>query len=326
MAATWIQFDPSELYPDELASVAEVCQSTAETLAIGVRFLADATRVAAVFAQSFTDLNKALIESTQALIDAAVQQLQSGIYWTFHIPGSFTQKLTPTRWLSELAYSFDDRMDPERPILPTKQFVGALVLCGTTESYPLLIENFRALFDLFNKFIATEEQTQHWQDPGSPWDVIPGIGQAPNWGNMILSDLVPPIGDLVRTLLGFRDQISAASSNLLDEYATFLDLKADQLEDISNKLDEILQQLENFLNFEGAWLLPIYGEFDTDDIQLILTNSIGGPLDVEGANYTGGCMFLAAGGLDPQTAADNLFDLFGVPKETTELPDVEDEG
>jgi hypothetical protein len=324
MTAKWIQFDPSKLYPSGVAAVASVCQTTAETIAKDVRFLATATELAALFSQSFIDLNEATIKSTTELIDAAIQQLRSGVYWTFHIPGAFTQTLPPSRWLSDLAYSLDDRMDPERPILPTKQYMSAIVICGTTESYPLLIENFRALFELFNKFIATEEQTQYWQDPGSPWDVLPGVGQAPNWGNMILSDLVPPIGDLVRVLTGFRDQITSASPSLLQEYADFLNLKADELEKIADKLDEILQQLENFLNFEGAWLLPIYGEFDTDDLQLILTNSEGGPVDVEGANYTGGCMFLAAGGLDPQTAADNLFDLFGLPKVLTELPEVEE--
>lgn len=321
MTAKWIQFDPSALFPDELKAVAVVCQNTANTLAPLVRFLADATKLAATFAQNFLDPQAGIIKATQDLIYAAVQQLIStGVYWTFHIPGSFTMRLTPSRWLSELAVSFDDRMDPERPIMPTKGFVGALVICGTTESYPQLIENFRALFELFNKFVAPVEQTDNWQDPGNPWDVIPGVGQAPNWGNKTLGELVPPINDLAQTLLGFAAQITAASSSLLSEYADFLDLKADELEKIAAKLDEIVKQLEGFLDFKGAWLLPIYGEFDSDDIQNILTNSEGGPLDEPGNNYTGGCMFLATGG----TSADALFDLFGIFKEETQLPELEE--
>jgi hypothetical protein len=316
MPARWIPFNPSGLVPEGIVEVAETAQSTAETLATGVRVLADATRVAALFAQNFTDLNKALIEETKQLIYTAVQQLvQTGVYWTFYIPGAFTQRMPPSRWLRDVAYSFDDRMDPERPILPTRGFVGAIVLMGSNESYGSLIENFRALFALFRKFIAPVEQTMYWQTPGTPWDIQPGVGLAPNWGNMTLGDLVPPIGDLVRVLLGFADQISAAESNMLDRYAAFLDAKADNLIAIAEKIEEILLQLAALLDIDGVWLLPIYGEFNSQDIQQILTTTEGGPMENTTHRYSAGCMFLSTGG----TSAEALFNMFGIAAEITDF-------
>jgi len=258
----------------------------------------------------------------QEAILAAVQQLtQTGIFWAFHMPPSFSSTLPPWQWLSDLAYSLDDRMDPERPILPTRQQVGAIAVVATVEDYADLFRRFRALFDLFNKLIASEDQVNRWVEYDNPFEVVPGVGKAPNWGNQTLSDVIPPLGDLADKLVDFANQITTARTGLLQDFADFLRTKANILQQIADEVEEILELLVSLLDFEGAWLLPIYGEFNTEELQDLIRTAEGGPLDVEGAEYTAGAMFLATGLVDFQgstwEAADALFDLFGLPKEAT---------
>jgi len=320
MAAEWIEFDPSAIFPDEMAALVSAVEDTVDALVPAIQLLADAVRVAALFAQDLVDAQEAVISAMQDAIYQAVQQLtQTGIFWTFHMPVSLAGPIEPYTWLNDLALSFDDRMDPERPILVTPAFVGAVAVAVTTVDYADLFKQFRALFDLFNKLIASADQVDHWYDDDNPFEVIPGVGKAPNWGNMTLVDVIPPIADLVDLLLSFADSISAARSGLLDDFADFLDQKAAIFQQIADQIEEILDTLLSLLDVSGAWLLPIYGEFDTEDIKTLLRTAEGGPLGVSGASYTAGVMFLATGGTSSSVAADALFDLFGLAKEVTEI-------
>ncbi len=328
MAAQWQNFNPLDLVDDEIQDVVTFCMDTAETLGESLQFLADAVGIAATFTQDLVDINKLIIEETQELIYAVVQALtQTGVYWTWYMPPSFTQKVPPSKWLSDMAKSFDDVMDPDRPMLPTRAFVGAVCVVVTGRSWNELFKLFREFFALFRKVIAQEVQTDGWGTLGDPFVVIPGVGKEPNWGSMTLLDVIPPIGDIVRLLLGFADQITAARSGLLETFADFLSDKADVLLSLSDKFQQILDELESLLQFEGAWILPIYGEFDSGDIQNILQHTEGGPEDLSGMDYTAGVMLLSNGGttggeaVDPVIAAGNLLTLFGLPLDLTVLPE-----
>lgn len=319
MAAKWSEFNPAGIIPEELADLAALAQDTAETLATGVEALATVVDIAAIFTQDFADIQAILIDETREAIFQAVQQLtQTGVFYTWYLPASFTTVLPPHQWLQDMAYSFDDKADPERPIITQKAFVGAICLTVTGDNFSDLLSQFRGLADLFNKLIATETQVDSWLGPEDPFVVVPGVGQAPNWGNMTLSDVIPPIGDLVKELLAFAESITAARSGLLATYAQFLRDKAEVLRAISDSLKEILASLLSLLSIKGAYVLPIYGEFDSEEIKQLLTGSQGGPTEVEGSRFTAGLMLLATGGTSSSESADALFTLFGLPKDLTD--------
>lgn len=322
----WINFNPQDIFPDELVESAENIQDTAEALADGVQILADVTRVAATFAQDFSDPQKTLIEEAQnAIYEVTDQLIKTAIYWCWHIPPSFNSRISIEQWLSDMSYSFDDYMDLERPKIKKTEKTGALCIVGTSDKYEDLLDSFRGLFNLFSKLIASEEQTNRWPTPSDTITVSTGVGKEPNWGNMVLLDLISPMGDLTRVLTGYAETISPAKSGLLDSYADFLDQKADFLLNISQSLEDILNTLNTLLDFEGGWVLPIYGYYDTSDLQYILRNTTGGPTDVENSEYTGGVMLLATGGTQTFDYADALFDLFGISTEGLEVDIPEEE-
>jgi len=322
MTAAWIEFNPADIFPTGMVEVIEQVGTTVDALVPAIEFLESVARTAALFSQDLIDAQEAVITAMQETIYQITQQLtQTGIFWTFHMPVSLAATLPPEQWINDMAYSFDDRMDPERPILPTPAFVGAIAVACTVENYEDLFNLFRGLFDLFKRLIASEDQVARWFNDDNPFEVIPGVGKAPNWGNMTLVDLIPPIADLTQLLLSFADAISAARTGLLTQFADFLAQKAALLQQIADQITAILDTLQALLDIEGAWLLPIYGEFDMEQIQNLLRSSEGGPLDSVGAEFTAGLMFLATGGTSSPVAADALFDLFGVAKNVTEYPE-----
>jgi len=319
----WKQFDPTLLFP---SSIQDALDSSgvidlANTLGTALDAMSYAIDVASTFIGGFTDIHGALIQSVQDALWAVVQQLlETGIYSTFHMPRSQIATLPPLQFTYDLAMSLDDTFDPNRPILvDPSAYVGAIVICGTTNNYRDLIYQYRSMFETFKKKIADATQIGRWLTREDPWETHVGVGMAPNWSSIKLGEVVPPIGDLAREILSFSDTLTSAMAgqDIYESFAGILSEKADQLREFSEGILAILASIQSMLDWEGAFVLQVYGQGDAAWLQNILTTARGDLYEVENANFTAGAMFLATGGTT--APVDLLMDLFGLPKELMEL-------
>jgi len=312
--AEWVSFDPSTLYPSDIASLVSSINTTGEAIASALDLAANVVDVAALFVQGFQDAQAVVINTLQSLIASAVQQLtQTGIYMLVNASTSF--KATPSfnQWMQALSTSIDDSYDENRPILVDPYaYVGSVTIVGVNSDYFRLMSLFRQLFELFGALVPTSAEILAWPTVGEAFEVIPGVGKAPDWNSKKLSAVVPGIDTLVTTLLGYSNSISAAASasSIYTNFAGQLRDKATLLRAIGATLQAALDTLAGALTMEGAYVLPVYGQGDGDWLQSQWLGATGGPCSVSGDTYCAGISFLAMGGTT--APADALFSLFGI--------------
>lgn len=328
MAAEWQNFAVADLFPQEMADAIDQVQSTADTLGAALDIAASIMDLVGTFVSSTADLNEAIIDSMQALIDSLIQQLLgTGVYMLTHIPDTFALRVNPQRWLVEVSYSLNDVFDPNVPLLVDPfAYVGGLVVLGVGPDFRELMKQFRALFELFGALIASIEQLDDIVLPGETPTVIPsGVGKAPNWESITVAKLVPGIGTIVEQLRSFSQFIEKAKrgNELYERFGNLLRNKANALRAIADAIQQALDDIAAALDVAGAYILPIYGQMDKRTLQAVLLTSEGGPLDLGDNQFAAGFMFLAQGGTT--APRDVLFDLFGVAKqETAELQALKD--
>lgn len=309
----WIQFDPVQLIPTDLADLAEEAATVGDTLGTILETAATVLDVVSLFVQGYQDAQKALVEALQDAIYAVTQQLtQTGVYWLVHVPASRKIRSDPEYWLSDVAKSLDDVYDENRPILvDPSAFVGCIAVMGTTQSFDDLYIQFQKLFLLFGALVPDEITVSSWPSIGDPFTPVPGVGQAPDWGSKRIADLVPDTGRIVDVLNDFADSITAAAG-ASDIYGLFGDLlrqKADILREIGDTVDAIIAAITENTDFGGAYLLPIYGQGDSEWLKSQLAESTGGPMDLD-TDYSAGMVFLTTGATT--AGPDLLFDMFGL--------------
>lgn len=315
----WQKFDPSKLIPEDMKSLAADISDTTEKLAIAMDVLSDVVRVASNFSSNMVDVNAVIIKAAQDLINSIFQQLtQTGIYWLAHMSPSVSYTLPPAQWLAEVATSLDDRLDERAPILEDEHaFVGAVVIAATSTNLKDLFDAYEGMFNLLGIALANFGSLGNIPRFGEAFTITPGVGRAPNWHSKKVADIVPGMSDLAETMLGFVNMLAGppSSGGILEAFADSLNDKAQRFLALGTTLKAVLDTMALILNFDGAFILPIYGQGDKEWLQGQIMNSSGGPLDEKDANYTAGGVFLAtAGSTAPR---DVLFNLFGLSTEET---------
>lgn len=309
--AEWESFDATGVIPDEIISVAEDAADLAAVLGPILDTAADVVDLAALFVQGYNDAQKAAIEAFQDLLLSTVQQLlTTGVYMLPHVPASWKLNTTPNSWLRAVTRSLDDVYDENRPILVDPYaYVGCVVVMTSVPNYPNL---FGKLLRLFGLLIPSNDQVNAWPTPYDEFQVIPGVGQAPDWMSKRIADFVPQVGELVDVLLNFSDSVTAAAaaSDIYGRFAEQLRQKAIILNQIAATVDEIVASLEESTDFTGAFVLPIIGQGDKAWLQNEILTATGGPHDLEYVNYSAGITFLTTGGTS--APAELLLSLFGL--------------
>jgi hypothetical protein len=315
--AEWQSFNPSDLIPSEIVGLASACSTVGDQLAIVLDTAAMVLDVAKNFVSGFSDPLATVTEALQDLILSMVQAFtQTGIYMLKHAPLSAKIPATPSRWLRDVAYSLDDLYDEERPILVDENaYVGAVVFLATSQYYKDLMSLFNNMLKLFGMVGPTLDQIASWKNVGDPLLVIPGVGRAPDWESKRMIDFMPDLGKIVDLFLNFSNSVAAAqdASSLYGLFADQLSMKAEALRAISDDVTSLVEKLTENMGFEGAYMLPIYGQGDKTWLQQQLVNSTGGPMDLPDAQFSLGVVFLATGGTSEP--ADLLFTLMGLETE-----------
>ena len=315
----WQQFDPTDLFPADVSSALGNLGDVVDALATGLSGLGLVVDTIATFASGMDDINQLLISQAQTLINGLFQQLtQTGVYWLFHASPSVSYEMTPSNWLVQVSASLYDRMDENRPILvDPNAYVGAVVVMATSENLNDLLTEFYQMLELLQRTFATLGQIQDWPELDEQFTVVPGVGKDPNWEQKAVVDIVPGLAEIAEKMTSFANSLfgPTAAGDIYSAFADALTSKASYLTGFVAEIETLLNTISVILNFEGAFVLPIYGQGDADWLSAQLQNSTGGPMDVEDANYSVGAMFLCTGGTS--TPVDVLFDLFNLPKEVT---------
>lgn len=315
--AEWKSFNPSDLMPNEIMDLASTCSSVGDQVATVLDAAATVLDVIKNFVSGYNDPLASVIDSLQDLIMSTVQQFtQAGVYMLKHVPLSSKIPASPTKWLYDVASSLDDVYDENRPILvDPNAYIGAVVFMATSQYYKDLMSLFYGMLRLFGLAGPTEDQIAAWKDIGVDIPIVPGVGRAPDWESKRMIDFIPELGTLADLLINFSLGIAAAqgASDLYSMFADQLAAKAEALRSIADDAASIASKFEQNMGFEGAYMLPIYGQGDKEWLQSQLINSTGGPRDIRGAQFSLGVVFLATGGTS--TPADLLFTLIGLSTE-----------
>lgn len=314
--AEWVTFEPSSLIPSEIIDLASSCSTVGDQIASVLDAAATVLDVIKNFVTGYNDPLGAVIDSLQDLIMSTVQAFtQTGIYMLKHVPLSPKIPASPLKWMLDVAYSLEDLYDQNRPILvDPNAYVGAVVFMATSEYYKDLMSLFRGMLSLFGLLGPTAAQVSSWKTLGEIIPIVPGVGRAPDWESKRMIDYIPELGMLADLFINFSLSISAAqsASDLYGLFADQLAAKAAALRSIADDVQSILDRFETNLGFEGAYMLPIYGQGDKAWLQQQLLSSTGGPMDLRDAQYSLGVMFLTTGGTSEP--ADFLFTLMGIAR------------
>lgn len=298
--AEWQQFDPTDLLPTYITDALDEITQANDFIEAGLRGLETAIEILKIFIQGISDLNQIYVDAARALITSIIQQLtQTGVYSIFHVTPSVSKILTPRQWLSQVGSSLYDRMDERRPILVDPYaYVGATVIMGTSENLRDLFDKFYNLMDMLKNLLGKLGQSANWNDIGSEFEVVPGVGKIPNWRSVKIVDIIPYLDVIVEKLISYANSILGPSdaSSIYDEYLQQINEKIDYIVGFAKSIEDIVNLISVILNFEGAFILPIFGQGDAAWLINEMTTSVGGPMDVQDANYTVGGMFLVTGG------------------------------
>jgi hypothetical protein len=312
--ATWITLDPGNLIPSSIEELSDACSTVGDTVATVLETSADVLDIVKNFVSGYDDALSTTVGTLQNLIADTIQQFtQNGIYLLKHAPPSFKYETSPRTWLRQVSRSLDDRYDENRPILvDPNAYVGAVVLMGTSNSFKDLYAAFGNLLRLLGMLVPSEDQIDKWPTVGELFEVVPGVGQAPDWESKRLVDYIPKLGEIADLFLDFSDSVSTAATaaDIYSRFADQLRLKASTLREISTRVSELVEEITQFLGFSTVHLLPIYGQGDSEWLKDQLQNSTGGPLEDEGAEHSFGVVLLATGATS--TPAELLFSLMGL--------------
>lgn len=326
MPAKWYPFDPIALLPEEVLNAAEVLNDEAVTILTTILDVAAAALdIAKMLVDAVASAQTAVVMAIYEVIDAIIQTLtQSGFYMLIHYPGSFSTTLTPENWFSVVRNSFDDSNDSNRPILVSSTYLASFTIMGTSESLaPLIGEGFSNVFNAFNGLCASLDQINSWPVPYDPFIVNKGVGQIPNWMGKRFCDFIPGLSDLAEELKSLKGLLAPPSttSDLFSQFAEILRDKAEIIRGYAEKIQNIIDMISAILGFKGNYVLPVAGTFTKDELLSVWQNSTGGPMDIEGANFTAGITFLAVGAAD----ASSLISLFQAACSGADLSAIEEE-
>jgi len=314
--AKWIQFNPAELFPQEISRILESIQALVDILNPLITAASSLLEVVAgsmINAQNAQEIAvQAAYDAIELLINSIIQALtQTGVYKLTYFTPSFSHYITPAQWLSSVGESLFDKADERRPILidPDAE-VGAIIVLATADNLKTLMENFNSFFSLLQGLVASLSQIATWPSYPEEFQVIGGVGKEPNWSSIKIADIIPGLNQICDMIIGMINNLlpPSSSSDLLNAAILILADKIAKLQAFLTKIANVIQIINTIMTFEGVFLLPVRGTGDAAWLSGEWTGSTGGPLEVPNATYTVGGVFLVTGGTD----ADTLFSFFGL--------------
>ena len=325
--AKWIDIDLEKLLPKALESLIDKVAGLATQVAEALKVLGTIVSIIGAFIQGVTAL---LASAIQLLLDAINDFLEdllsTGVYVCAHVPTSLALAREPDIWLEDIAASFDDLSDNERPLFSEDAYVGGLVIMAGAP-------NFQDLWALLGKLLALFNFDFEY----APTDMTPeenlakgGTGRQPDWESTNLGELIPPLRDVIHTLqegLGMLSVLPEAA-NAVSQFGDWLKKKGEKLENLATDLENLIMNLIEAIKQTGLYGLPIAGKGGSTLLQGELRWSVlhkddtnfptFGDADVSGSAQAiaGGVMIVTGGPSEAPVSA--LFNLFGIDYSMTD--------
>jgi len=282
--AAWIPFTLERLFPNEMAQVASAITSAASVVADLLITIGTIIEIISTLLLGFVDIIAATL---QALIDAIKNALRdliaTGFYVCFHYPSSWKlddwearKFLSPKRFVQDLAHSFDDGLDSERPQFSDDAYVAGLVLMLGA---PTLAD----LWELLKAFLALFKWDFEMPPPSKPQEnkAQPGDGLKPNWSSTNVGEWIPPLKTAVDEIIAFLDSLTVIPDlvALVRAFGEFVKRKGEKLKEFAEKLQALLTALATAIKQSGLWALPILGQGGNSLLKSALLSVSGVPED-----------------------------------------------
>jgi hypothetical protein len=310
--ADWQLYNLNTLFPQEVADATAIVADVSGQVADAAEAIATAVEALSSLIIDKTDPLKAAIDALIALLeDTVLDTLNTGVYFYWDVEGwPMGEPHGLIGWSGRFKRSFDDPADRARPVFSNDAEVGAIIIIGGANSLPDLMPLLKALGELFG-LKAFLDAWQRFLDglDGDPLDDIAlGISGAPDWSSAKAGDYIPPLQTLASYVNEIIDSLKVASAftEMLQRLADALNDKADNLREISTRIDEILNQITAVLAYSGLYVLSVESTTGIAGITDGLDRATNPP-PLQADSYVAGVCLLA-GMADYQKLAE----LFGV--------------
>jgi len=325
--ANWIDINLEDLLPESLERLIDQIAGLAEKVAIALQTLGTVVSIIGAFVQGVMD---ALASAIQLLLDAVNNflndLLHTGVYICVHMPTSLALARSPDKWIEDIALSFNDLNDLERPQFSDQAYVGGLVIMGGAPNFQDLWQILGQLLKLFN-YDFNYKPTKKTPEENI---ALEGTGRQPDWESTTLGETIPQLREMIQLLqqgLGLLS-ILPEIANAISQFGEWLKKKGDRLESLANKLYEAIKNLIAAIKQTGLYALPIAGKGGNTLLKGELRWSIThkeatnfptfGDADTSGSAtaVAGGLMLVTGGPSEAPVSA--LFNLFGIDYELVE--------
>lgn len=252
---------------DTLNSVIEVLKELVSLIRAGLELFAVVVSVG-------IDLIKAAYEAAILALEAVIDVFYSTSGSVMQIvPENAREARSVNRTLGLVANSYDNELNPERPISRSSSDIHVFVMfLGVAQNLEVLKRQIKSLMSLFNP----DEVLKIFDRPAVGAFDYPDFknGSLPNqayyWEGRRLTD-IKPFREFVLAIKGIINNLTLQKSRL-DQVLQAIDLIVERLASIEAQINSILDTLEIFANLLVAPIdtLTLFGPGNITDIQTAL--------------------------------------------------------
>jgi len=296
--AEWEPANVEDFVPSEIKDLADSMADLISPIADIYDKAADAVELAADFMIVYVDPIRALVQTfVEEVVNFLGDLRTAGVYVLPVAPLNTSDRIGMEGLIKAVSTSFDDLADADRPqFSESAELVGYVILVGSDDIstlYDLFLKQSATLFD-FGEF-------KDWEWAEDPDYVPPRVirsanAKPPDWKNVTVAEVCPPIGEGLRELERSAEALypGDALNDFIDALAEVMRNKSLILQALADRLEEIAQALEDFFKLD-VWYLkvgPIIGQNSWREEFLNATNR---PPYEEGVDYVSGLAFLGGG-------------------------------
>jgi len=290
--AKWLEFSLETLYPEGMDELVSFMSATAEKLNDLLSTTAEIIRISGNLVKGVVDVEGELL---QGLLDSVQNQIDdltsAGFYIIWHMPTTPLNTRKFYEFLDDLADSFDDNDDKQRPQFSEDAYMGALVLAAAFPTYTELADWVESFVNLMLDVNVSLSRKTFIDPDGLDAKSIDDYfdadsaqsGKKPDWTRGGIIDINKSFGEMLILLSNFIESFKGIESTqeIADTYADFIIAKAENMQILANRLEVLLNSMTLAFGQTGIYALPILGQGGNKMVQSALRNRSGDPSTIK---------------------------------------------
>jgi hypothetical protein len=191
----------------------------------------------------------------------------------------------PTQWINNTFNSMSDPTDRDRPDFATAQGQAGFMVMAIAPDINQIRELMNKLLELIFgiKPLDWDLNTEGLLQENYTGNKYRGQGKAPNWVNLTMPEMIPPITNVVNILKQALNYLvfGSALADIIQKYIDYLDKKINEIEKLILKLTELVELFTALLAIGPLHAIGWSGNFTTADLKSV-SGTIGLPEGVDG--------------------------------------------